>query len=136
MKKYLFIFTGLLVLAACLGIGLTHSSAQKEDPSQLVSPNLVISQFQAGGVANANDEFVEIHNIGSSAVDLNGYRVVYRSANGTNDVGPFGVWTTTTILQPGQFYLIASTGYTGSVTPDLTYDPGTCTCSMSATAGG
>jgi len=136
MKKYLFIFAGLLVLAAGLGIGLTRSSAQKQGTSQLVSPNLVISQFQAGGVANPNDEFVEIHNIDSSAVDLNGYRVVYRSANGTNDVGPFGVWSTSTILQPGQFYLIASTGYSGSATPDTTYDPSVCLCSMSATAGG
>ena len=134
MKKYLFIFAGLIVLAACLIVTFDRSSAQKSEA--LPSPNLVISQFQAGAVANANDEFVEIHNIGSSPVDLNGYRVVYRSANGTNDVGPFGVWTTSTILQPGQFYLVASTGYSGAAPADITYDPSVCLCSMSATAGG
>jgi endonuclease G len=106
------------------------------DESNLVSPNIVISQFQAGGTTNPNDEFVELHNIGSAPVDLNGYRVVYRSASGTNDVGPFATWTTSTVLQPGQYYLVASTAYTGGVTPDITYDPTTCSCSMSATAGG
>jgi endonuclease G, mitochondrial len=137
MKKFLAIFACLFVIA---GWSLTRfsTSAQKdgEQTHQLTSPNVVISQFQAGGTANPNDEFVEIHNISSSPVDLNGYRVVYRSASGSNDVGPFAVWTTSTILQPGQFYLVASTGYTGSATADSTYDPSVCLCSMSATAGG
>jgi len=63
---------------------------------------LVISQFQPGTAASANDEFIEIHNNGAAAVDLNGYRVVYRAQNGTSDVAvPFAVWTTPTILQPG-----------------------------------
>jgi DNA/RNA endonuclease G (NUC1) len=137
MKKF-------FLLSVCLGIGAIWAianfgtAAQFGSKDELVStsPNLVISQFQAGGTANPNDEFVEIHNISSSSVDLNGYRVVYRSANGSNDVGPFAVWTTSTILQPGQFYLIASTGYTGATVGDITYDPSTCLCSMSATAGG
>jgi len=136
MKKYLALTVIAALAAVCL-IRSVSTSAQVDGSSPaLVSPNLVISQFQAGGTANPNDEFVEIHNIGSSPVDLNGYRIVYRSANGTNDVGPFGVWSTSTILQPGQFYLIASTGYSGSTAADSTYDPGVCLCSMSATAGG
>jgi endonuclease G len=136
MKKYIVVFVCLIAAA---GWSLTNSftSAQVDSGEHaLPSPNLVISQFQAGGTANPNDEFVEIHNIGSAPVDLNGYRVVYRSANGTNDVGPFAVWTASTILQPGQFYLVASTGYTGAAPADSTYDPSVCLCSMSATAGG
>jgi len=139
MKKY-FSLVLILALVAAWSIRTIQTSAQSGTKSDIlaptVSPNLVISQFQAGGTASANDEFVELHNIGSSAVDLNGYRVVYRSANGTNDVGPFAAWTTSTVLQPGQFYLIASTGYSGSTSPDVTYDPSVCLCSMSATAGG
>jgi DNA/RNA endonuclease G (NUC1) len=102
------------------------------------SPNLVISQFQPGTAANVNDEFIEILNRGTSPVDLNGYRLVYRSAGGSNDVGPFAVWTTPTVLQPGQFYLIASTSYSlsGAVPADLTYNPTTCMCSLSGSAGG
>ena len=136
MKKYLALTVIAALAAVCLIRSVSTSAQVDGGSAALVSPNLVISQFQAGGTANPNDEFVEIHNIGSSPVDLNGYRIVYRSANGTNDVGPFGVWSTSTILQPGQFYLIASTGYSGSTTADSTYDPGVCLCSMSATAGG
>ncbi|MEP7213874.1 MAG: DNA/RNA non-specific endonuclease [Acidobacteriota bacterium] len=110
-------------------------SEARNRSANLVSPNIVISQFQAGG-GTADDEFVELHNIGSSPVDLNGYRVVYRSSAGTNDVGPFAVWTTTTIVEPGQYYLIASSTYDGAVTPNITYSPSVCLCSMSATAGG
>ena len=99
------------------------------------STSVVISQFQAGG-GTADDEFVELHNVGSSPVDLNGYRLVYRSATGSLDIGPFFTWTNQTIVQPGQFYLIASTAYDGGVTPDATYNPATCSCSMSATGGG
>ena len=133
MKKLLLsIF--VLTLALIFAIPIFRTGAQAV-PAAVTSPNLVISQFQAGG-AVAEDEFVELHNIGAEPVDLNGYRVVYRSSSGTNDVGPFATWTTTTIIQPGQYYLIASTSYDGGVTPDITYSPSVCLCSMSASAGG
>lgn len=135
MKK---LFLGLIAAIALVSLFFLPNLRTEAgtDESNLVSPNIVISQFQAGGTTNPNDEFVELHNIGSAPVDLNGYRVVYRSSSGSNDVGPFATWTTSTVLQPGQYYLIASTQYTGGVTPDITYDPTTCSCSMSATAGG
>ncbi len=135
MKK----FFVLLSIAAVAAFTIWSFSDRVEADAQRVvnaSPHLVISQFQAGGTSNANDEFIEIHNTSSSPVDLNGYRVVYRSANGSNDVGPMAAWTTSTILQPGQFYLIASTSYSGSTTPDITYNNTSCSCSLSANAGG
>src|SRR5262249_42003982 len=109
------------------------TDAQTRTPQ--VSPNIVISQFQAGG-GTADDEFVELHNIGSTPVDLNGYRLVYRSSAGTTDVGPLASWTTTTVIQPGQFYLVASSSYDGSPTADFTYSTSGCSCSMAAGAGG
>ena len=139
MKKF---FLGAVVLTVIFAWFLTDSDASTrivaaETNAVFVSPNLVISQFQPGTSAVPNDEFIEIHNNGSAAVDLNGYRVVYRSQNGVADVPvPFAVWTTSTILQPGQYYLIASTSYTGSATPNITYNPTTCQCSMSAAEGG
>ncbi len=136
-------FYGILValsFAAAFGLTEFHTLAQSEARTEIQSPTisstLVISQFQAGGTGNANDEFIEIHNVSSNAIDLNGYRVVYRSASGTNDVGPMGLWSSPTVLQPGQFYLIASAAYTGGITPNSTYDPSVCACSMSASGGG
>ena len=132
MKKFLFtIFTVALCAAAQF---LTQKSSAQRSPE--VSPHLVISQFQAGGAANANDEFVEIHNTSSSTIDLNGYRIVYRSANGTNDVGPFAQWSTSTIIPAGGYYLIAAASYDGPSAANITYDPVACTCSMGANGGG
>ena len=133
MRKF-YLWLALLPLVLFYGFPPSVSEAET-NTANLVSPNIVISQVQAGGGV-AEDEFIELHNIGSEPVDLNGYRVVYRSAQGSTDVGPFAVWSTTTIIQPGQFYLIASTAYDGGVTPDLQFNPSTCSCSMSATAGG
>lgn len=99
------------------------------------STSIVISQFQTGG-GTADDEFVELHNVSSSPVDLNGNVLVYRSATGSSDVGPFASWTTSTILQPGQYYLVASTNYDGGITPDITYNPSVCSCSMGGAGGG
>src|SRR5688500_4147852 len=101
MKKFYALFASLALLGF-LAAPSSRSTARSISTAALPSPNLVISEFQAGGSANANDEFVALHYIGSTAVDLSGHRVVYRSASGTNDVGPCATWTTSTILQPGQ----------------------------------
>lgn len=80
-----------------------------------VSTSIVISQLQVAG-GTAADEFVELHNVGSSSVDINGYRLVYRSASGTSDV-TLTNWTTSTIIPSGGYYLIAAApGYDGGVT--------------------
>ncbi|MDQ3714371.1 MAG: DNA/RNA non-specific endonuclease [Acidobacteriota bacterium] len=137
MKRSYFSLVSLCMLALWVGWSFqtnAQSEPEETDETNFVSPNFVISQFQVAG-GSANDEFIELHNISSNAVDLNGYRVVYRSAAGTNDV-LFAQWTTSTIIAPGGYYLIASTAYDGTVTPNLTYNPTTCMCSMSATGGG
>lgn len=140
MKKLILIFAVVAtVSAAFFYVRSTRAQSEKgRDQIQLASPHLVISQFQTGrATPNFNDEFVEIHNTSSNPVDLNGYRLVYRSVNGQTDVAnPFAVWTTSTIIPAGGFYLVASTSYDGAVTPNLTYDPTACSCSMSGTNGG
>ena len=133
MKKFVFISAAIALFA--LGQLTTFkTSAQKTE----VSPHLVISQFQGGRASpDFEDEFVEIHNTSSSPIDLNGYRLNYRSQNGQSDVAiPFAVWTTSTIIPAGGFYLIATPSYDGPATPDLIYNPATCQCSMSGTNGG
>ena len=137
MKKFLFLIISLCLLGAWFGLSLqTSAQIEVNQPTEVirVSPNFVVSQFQTAG-GTANDEFIELHNVSSNPVDLNGYRVVYRSAGGTNDV-PFVEWTTATIVAPGGYYLIASTGYDDSVTPNLIYNPTTCSCSIGAAGGG
>jgi endonuclease G, mitochondrial len=138
MKKFVFgSFAATLAIAGLIFAFVVSAQSEKADATQAMpSPNIVISQFQPGTTAVPNDEFIELHNIGAAPVDLNGYTVVYRSASGVNDVGPMATWSTPTIVLPGQYYLIASTSYTGSATPDITYNNTSCSCSLSATAGG
>ncbi|HEY6041989.1 MAG TPA: lamin tail domain-containing protein, partial [Anaerolineae bacterium] len=123
----------LFILApvmGCIFIALPLFAGQMNAPA--VSTTLVISQFQVGGTASSADEFIELHNIGLTPIDLNGYRLVYRSATGSTDVSVVS-WSASLILNQGCFYLIAETpGYTGIVTPDLTYAGGT----LSSVAGG
>ncbi len=148
MKKFLLIFIAVaLVSAAFFYVRTIEAQAEKElsefqvqslAEAAIVSPHLVISQFQTGRASpNSNDEFVEIHNTSSNPIDLNGYRLVYRSQNGQNDVAnPFAVWTSSTIIPAGGFYLVAAVSYDGATPANLTYDPTTCLCSMGGTAGG
>jgi len=111
-----------------------HSEAASLPEAAVLSPNLVISQFQTRGSAQ-EDEFVELHNTSSTAVDLNAYRLVYRSANGISDV-QLATWTTATIIPAGGYYLIASTAYDGPAPANITYNSASCQCGLSATGGG
>ncbi|MBS1797024.1 MAG: DNA/RNA non-specific endonuclease [Acidobacteria bacterium] len=136
MKKYYIALIGIILLTVWCVSGL-KTTAQNEPGAQaagtnFVSPNLVVSQFQVAG-ATATDEFIELHNTSANNVDLNGYRVVYRSAAGVNDVAMVD-WTTSTIVPPGGFYLIATSTYDGTPAANITYN--TATVSMSATGGG
>lgn len=128
MKKFYFVLVGLCMLSVWFGLNF-QAAAQNEAPKEqtqeinLVSPNVVISQFFGGGGsagAPYTNDFVELFNRGSASVSLNGWSVQYASAGGSN-------WIVTNLtnatLTPGQYYLIqfASNGAVGSAlpTPDL-----------------
>lgn len=110
-------------------------SFDRQKSEKLFASNtVVISQFQVAG-GTAADEFVELHNVSGSDVDLNGYRLVYRSAAGTSDV-TVASWAASTIIPAGGYYLIAhATGYDGATSANVTYNAGS-TGSFSGTSGG
>ena len=68
--------------------------------------SIVISQVYGGGGnsgASFTNDFIELHNRGTVAVNLSGYSVQYSSATGTT----WGVTSLTGVsLQPGQYYLV------------------------------
>ena len=102
------------------------------------STTLVISQFYgAGGNTGAvlNADFVELHNISSSAISLSGYTIQYSSATNT------GTWTGVSPLPSasvpaGGYYLIqmGSAGANGLAlpAPDYVSNP---TIALSGTSG-
>ncbi|MDQ2745958.1 MAG: DNA/RNA non-specific endonuclease [Acidobacteriota bacterium] len=135
MKKFSFLAIILCLFAVWFGLSFqTRAQTEISQPAQsnFVSPNFVLSQFQVAG-GSATDEFIELHNISSSTADLNGYRVVYRSAGGTNDVAMVE-WTVSTPVPAGGFYLIANSTYDGTVPSNINYN--VSMVSMSASGGG
>jgi predicted extracellular nuclease len=93
--------------------------------SSLQAADLSITQFRVRGPSGGNDEFVEVQNTGTAALDVSGYKL-----NGSNASGTTGTRLTFpagTSVAPGCFLLLANSaasGYSGSVAPDLKYATG------------
>ncbi len=97
------------------------------------SPNVVVSQVYGGGGnsgATLKNDFIELFNRGTSAVDMTGWSVQYASAGGSS-------WQKTNLagmIQPGHYYLVQEAqGSGGSVT--LPTPDAIGTIPMGATAG-
>src|SRR6476660_249279 len=87
----------LLALLAALLLFPTAAGAS--------ASNVVVSQVYGGGGnagATFRNDYVELFNAGSAAVDLSGWTVQYATAAGTS-------WQTTTLsgtMAPGRYYLV------------------------------
>ena len=108
MPRALAVFLlALLLGVATLGVPAAHSA----------SPDLVVSQVYAGG-GNAGapfaNDFVELFNRGSTAVDLSAWTIQYASAAGTT-------WQATPLagsVGPGRHYLVQlASGVVGAALP-------------------
>jgi predicted extracellular nuclease len=105
----------LSVALACAGSVLASASG------------VVISEFRFRGPVGGNDEYVELMNAGSAAVDISSWKL--QGCSSTTGVAsdrttvPAGV-----VLQAGEHYLFvnnnASGGYSGTVAGDRTYGTG------------
>jgi uncharacterized protein len=118
----------LLSIVAIAGLVLPHAS-----PALAVSPDVVISQIYGGGGnagATLTNDFIELYNRGSAAVDLSGWSVQYASATGTS----FAVTNLAGSIAPGGHYLVQEGPGTGGTTPLPTPDA-TGSIAMSATSG-
>jgi hypothetical protein len=94
------------------------------------SGDIRVNEFMTGSTGAASNEFVELVNAGSAAVDVGGFKVAYRSAAGTSDT-TLATIPAATSIQAGGFYLLGGSGYLGSHTPDQTFS-----ASLAATGGG
>ena len=84
------------------------------------TPGLKINEFSTGVTGAATNEFVELVNSGSSAADIGGFKVVYRSAAGSSDTTIATIPAGTT-LAAGAFYLLGGSGYAGTATADQSF---------------
>ena len=91
---------------------------------------LRVNELMTGSTGAAANEFVEIVNTGSTAADIGGFRLAYRSGAGTSDVTLATVPAGTT-LAAGGFYLFGGSAYAGTRAPDQSFS-----AAIAATAGG
>ncbi|QNK00431.1 lamin tail domain-containing protein [Dyella telluris] len=104
-------------LVAALLVMLSATSAQAAD--------LSISQFRVRGPAGGNDEFVELFNSGTKALDLSGYK--FNASNASGTTGTRLTLPSGTSIASGCFLLLtngASGGYSGNVAGDVKYSTG------------
>ncbi len=95
----------------------------------LGAAHMVISEAAVKGAAGAGDEFVELYNPTSEAVDISGWKVQYKAVKGTSWLTKATVPANISI-PPHQYYLVASKTYPGEADLKLDTD-----LSLSATAG-
>jgi hypothetical protein len=84
---------------------------------------LRVNEVATGTTTSAADEFVELVNAGGAAVDVGGWKLVYRSASGTSDTTLATIPTGTTI-GAGAFYLVGGSAYAGARAADQSFSTG------------
>jgi len=105
--------------AAAANTPTNTSIATATNTSPASTSGIVISEFRTRGPGGASDEFIELYNPTSTAVDISGWKI-----NGSNNAGAEETRATipaSTLLRSGQYYLVANNGYTGSVIANLKY---------------
>jgi uncharacterized protein len=115
-------FRRALMSAAVLAVSLVWVASAVASTS-----GVVISEFRFRGPAGGNDEFVELTNAGSSAVDISGWKL-QGCAAATGAASDRATVPGTVVLQAGEHYLFvnnnASGPYSGTVPGDRTYGTG------------
>jgi DNA/RNA endonuclease G (NUC1) len=118
-------FSGTAAFTASLSDGVNAASTSAVTITVTAAPpppldHIVISQVYGGGGnggAAFQNDFIELYNPTTGAVDLGGWTVQYASATGT------GLWQPQPlggVMLPGEYYLVklATNGTVGSVVPD------------------
>ncbi len=120
--------SALVVAASLVAAGLTVAA-----PAQAASSSVVISEVYGGG-SNASaaftHDFVELYNLSSTSVTLDGWQVRYGAAGSPTTSSST---TLTGSIAPGGSYLVQLAG--GTVGQPLPAPDATGTTAMGATAG-
>jgi hypothetical protein len=94
----------LMVIVVTTGVISNAQAAPASTPS---SNNIVISEIKTRGVFGIYDEFVELFNPSAQEIDISGWLVSVSAGCGTSTIDLISI-TPSTILAPGQHYLLAS----------------------------
>ena len=115
-----------VLVAACLMAAAFVTPMMERLAAQSISTGIVISEFRLRGQTSINDEFIELFNSSTASITVGGWVLRASNAAGTIAAAPRATIPAGVSIGPGCFYLITfnNTGYTGSVTGNLTYGTG------------
>lgn len=100
------------VVFALVAVG----AAQWPQAALAVPNHLIINEVQiSGGTGHTTDDFIELYNPTRTPIDVRGYRLVKRAANGANDT-TIKSWTSSTVIASNGYYLWANSGYVAITT--------------------
>src|ERR1043165_8342783 len=121
------LFFILLITALCGGLVLPiGSSPARAAPQMQTAVDVVISEFRTRGPNGAFDEFIELYNPTSAAVDISGWKI--NASGNTGSTGTRVTIPSSVVLQSGQYYLVANNnvggGYSGTVSANLNFGSG------------
>ncbi|MCL5733100.1 MAG: lamin tail domain-containing protein [Patescibacteria group bacterium] len=83
--------------------------------------SVLVSEIKAGGVDNADNEFVEIYNPTDETIDLTNWSLQRKTSSLSAETKNLIAHFPTSSITPKSFLLIASADYSDKVMPDLTY---------------
>lgn len=112
MKRFLpilaFLFLALLVF----------SSSRRSAVLGVLADHVVISEVQIAGDGGADDEFIELYNPTSSAVDISGWSIQRETTGGTFAKKNFEALAS---IPAHGYFLIANNSYNGGTTADMSH---------------
>jgi predicted extracellular nuclease len=118
-------FGGPFTAAFLLPVTFIFYCALSSAPARAISSTVVISEFRTRGPNGANDEFIELYNLSSSPVNIEGWKV--KGSNSLGTVSTRATISSGTVLNPGCHYLLTNLntdGYSGSVPGNQNFSPG------------
>ncbi len=94
-------------------------------PANLPAPtpqaHVIIAAVMTGIKGNANDDYVELYNASDFAADLSGWSIKKKSSSGAMTTLVASSHFSGKTIPTDKHFLIASDGYAGPVTPDLSW---------------
>lgn len=70
-----------------------------------VSPSVIINEVMWSGTGGSASQYIELHNLGPSTIDLSGWNIDYASGNGTSTL----TIPSSQSIAAGGYYLITAT---------------------------
>jgi len=96
-------------------------SPDRSSAHTVTTGHVVITSLMVGDVHASTNEYIELYNASSDTIDLSGWSVKKKSSSGSISTLVSPTHFSGIIIPSSKYLLLASSGYTGSVSADITW---------------